>query len=483
MLFKTTRTDEKVSSTKALVDGIAKDGGLYFPVEIPKVNLKDICNYDYNSLAKFILLQYLDLDESYIEDSVKKAYASFNDEKVTPIKSFDNYGFIELFHGKTLAFKDVALSLLPYLVKGGLQREHIESKVTILTATSGDTGSAAISGFKNIDNIKICVLYPEKGISEIQRRQMTTVDADNVMVFGINGNFDDAQRTVKRIFNNEETKKIVEEEGYILSSANSINIGRLLPQVVYYFSSYFELVKDGKINLGDKINVVVPTGNFGNIMASYIAKEMGVPIDRFVCASNDNKILTDFLNTGVYDTNREFLITTSPSMDILVSSNLERLIYFKCGSSVTKKAMEDLKTTGEFKIDVENFKEFYANFATEDEVNNEIAITYEKENYVIDPHTAVATVVYKKFIQDTKSENFTLIAATASPYKFPKTICDALKIEASNDDFSMVDSIVTITKDNKNKMIQDIKNAEEVFKQVLEVDNIEESIIEFIKKG
>ncbi len=483
MLFKSTRSDETVISTKALVNGIAEDGGLYFPTEIPKVDLGEISKYDYVTLAKTILAKFLDLEESYLEDSIIKAYSSFDNKDIAPVVSFDNYGFIELFHGKTLAFKDFALSLLPYLVTGGLKSEKINSKVTILTATSGDTGSAAISGFQNIDNIKICVLYPKKGISEIQRRQMTTVKADNVMVFGINGNFDDAQRSVKSIFGSDTTRKIVEEEGYILSSANSINIGRLLPQVVYYFSSYFQLVKQEKIKLGDFINVVVPTGNFGNIMASYIAKEMGLPIEHFICASNDNNILTDFLNTGIYDTKRDFIITTSPSMDILVSSNLERLIYKKCGTDITKKAMEDLKNTGKFTIDISNFNEFYGGFATEKEVEDEINNIYKKDNYIIDPHTAVASVVYKKFVKDTESTNFTLMAATASPYKFPKTICKALNIDVSDDDFQMVESIVNLTKDSKNKMIEEIQKSEEIFDQVIDVDTIEKSIIEFIKKG
>lgn len=481
MLFKSTRGEENVKSTDCLVRGIASDGGLFVPTSFPEFDLDENKNLSYKELALKVLSSYLDLDKAYLEKSIDTAYNTFSNDKTCPVVTTKDFSYLELFHGKTLAFKDVALSMLPYFITEALKEENINEKVCILTATSGDTGSAAISGFADVPNVKICVLFPTKGISEVQKLQMTTVDAKNVTAFAIEGNFDDAQRTVKEIFKEDKIKKDALDKGYLLSSANSINIGRLLPQVVYYFSSYYELVNNGTIKLGDKIDVCVPTGNFGNIMASYIAKEMGLPIENFIVASNDNNILSDFFNTGEYDTKRDFMITTSPSMDILVSSNLERLIYLKTDSATTKKAMEDLQNTGKFTLDKNLFNEFYAGFATEEEVEEEIKNVFLNDGYLIDPHTAVGSVVSRKFKEENKSNNHILIAATASPYKFPKVICDALSIETEGlSDFDMIDKISEISKTEVPFIINKIKNDEEIHTTTLKVCDVRENIIDFL---
>ncbi len=477
MIYKSTRGEQNVRSTDALIRGIAKDGGLFLPTIFPQVNITEIKDKTYKELALFILKSYLDLDEAYLEKSIDTAYSTFESEKTCPVVNTKDFSYLELFHGKTLAFKDVALSMLPYFITEALKEEKIKEKVCILTATSGDTGSAAISGFADVPNVKISVLFPTKGISEVQRLQMTTVDSKNVEATAIVGNFDDAQRTVKEIFKDDDMKNKALEKGYLLSSANSINIGRLLPQVVYYFSSYFELVKEGTINLGDKIDVCVPTGNFGNVMASYIAKEMGLPIEHFIIASNDNNILSDFFNTGVYDTKRDFKITTSPSMDILVSSNLERLIYLKTDEATTRKAMEDLQSVGKFTLDKNLFSEFRAGFATEEEVEKEIKEVYEKDGYLLDPHTAVGSVVSRRF----KGSNRVVVAATASPFKFPAVICDALDIDKTNlSDFDMINKIVEKTSLKEPKIINKIKTSKEIHTKVLEVSAVRENIIKFL---
>ncbi len=481
MLFKSTRGEQNVRSTDALIRGLAKDGGLFLPTEFKVFDIESIKDKSYQELALLVLGSYLDLDEEYLLQSIKSAYETFENEKVCPIFTTSEFSYIELFHGRTLAFKDVALSILPYFITKALEKENIDEKVCILTATSGDTGSAAISGFADIENVKINVLFPTKGISEVQKLQMTTVCAKNVEACAIEGNFDDAQKAVKGIFSDENIKSKVLEKGYLLSSANSINIGRLLPQVVYYFFAYFEMVRANEIKLGEKIDVCVPTGNFGNIMASYIAKEMGVPIENFVVASNDNKILSDFFNTGIYDTNRSFRVTTSPSMDILVSSNLERLLYLKTDEKTTIKAMEDLKTRGKFEVDKNVFKDFFAGYANEVQVQNEITNVFEQEGYLIDPHTAVGSFVAREFRKSSCSKNKMIIASTASPYKFPKVICDALSIKTDNfSDFEMIDEISKATKIEVPKIISEIKSSQEVHKKVLELEEITENIINFL---
>ncbi len=481
MLYKSTRGEEDVRSTDALIRGIANDGGLFLPTTFPKVNIDDLKEKSYKELALIILKSYLDLDENYLKTSIDKAYDTFENEKTCPIVSTKDFSYLELFHGKTLAFKDVALSMLPYFITEALKEEKIDKKVCILTATSGDTGSAAISGFADVPNVKICVLFPTKGISEVQRLQMTTVNASNVEATAIEGNFDDAQRTVKEIFSDKATKEDALEKGYILSSANSINIGRLLPQVVYYFSSYFELIRENKIKLGDKIDVCVPTGNFGNIMASYIAKEMGLPIECFIVASNDNNILSDFFNTGVYDTKRDFKITSSPSMDILVSSNLERLIYLKTNEEATKKAMSDLQTTGKFTLDKECFNEFYAGYATELEVEEEIKSVFKETGYLLDPHTAVGSVVARHFKTENNSKNEIVVAGTASPFKFPKVICEALGLETTGlSDFELIEKICNKTNLAEPKIISNIKTSKEVHNKVLKVNEVKDNIIKFL---
>lgn len=478
MLYNSTRGDEGIKSTEALVNGIANDGGLYVPISFPQLKLEDMQNKDFQEIALTIFKHYFDINKEYLESAIKNAYGSFNVQNVCPLKSTSSLHYLELFHGNTLAFKDVALSMLPYLITEAAKIENLKENICILTATSGDTGSAAISGFANVPNVKICILFPTKGISQIQKLQMTTVDAPNVAAFAIQGNFDDAQRTVKTLFQDSIMNETVLNLNYRLSSANSINIGRLVPQIIYYFTSYMDLVQKNTIQLGNPIDVCVPTGNFGNIMAAYFAKEMGLPVEKFIVASNDNNILTDFFSTGIYDTNRDFKITTSPSMDILISSNLERLIYLKTDVETTKEKMEELKGTGKFELPASLFDEFRAGYANETDVLQEIKNVFEKDGYLIDPHTAVASIVARK----QTSTNEIIIAGTASPFKFPKVICEALEIDTTGlDEFGMIEQICQQTSTACPEIIEQLQSKEELHNSILHIDEVQKNILDFIE--
>lgn len=450
--FKSTRSNEEVLSfSQAVVKGIASDGGLFVPENIPTLSILDreMLSLNYQELAQRVLKLYAtDFTHTEIHDCVMSAYDDkFRISEIAPLHSCDKAHFLELYHGKTLAFKDMALSILPHFMTTSAKKNHIKEEIVILAATSGDTGKAALEGFANVEGIEIIVFYPTDGVSEVQKRQMTTQEGDNTHVFGINGNFDDAQNGVKTIFTNEAYKKKLKEKGYILSSANSINIGRLVPQIVYYIYGYYQLVKSGKVTLGDKINVVVPTGNFGNILAAYYAKEMGLPINKFICASNTNNVLTDFFKTGVYDLNRAFVPTVSPSMDILISSNLERFLYAMSGNDpqMIDGFMTSLKTSGRYEITdamKDAMSNFYGGCADDNKTVEAIADLNTSYNYTADTHTAVAYQVYKDYVEKTGDQTETIIASTASPFKFPRSVLEGYNesVEAFND-FELVERL------------------------------------------
>lgn len=456
MLYTSTR-DRSVSVTasQAIAKGISADGGLFVPTEIPKLSLDDIGrigSLDYIGRAGEILKLYLtDFTDEELSRCVEGAYreGKFSSDKVAPLhKLNENADVLELWRGPTCAFKDMALQLLPYLLTVSASKTLKDTKIVILVATSGDTGKAALEGFRDVPNTEILVFYPVDGVSPMQKLQMTTQQGSNVSVCAIRGNFDDAQSGVKAIFTNKEIEEKFRENHLAFSSANSINWGRLVPQIVYYVSAYCDCVNEGRIRLGDEINVVVPTGNFGNILAAYYAREMGVPIKTLVCASNRNNVLTDFLTTGEYDKNRDFYCTSSPSMDILISSNLERLLFILSGYDDRKTAelMQKLSSEGRYTVDSELLSMIRGAFAAgccdDGETGAAIKETFEKHGYLIDTHTAVAVKVYEDYTAQTGDMTHTVIASTANPYKFSKSVLSALSDSVeSTDEFSMVDEL------------------------------------------
>ncbi|MBN2899043.1 MAG: threonine synthase [Clostridia bacterium] len=453
--FKSTRSDsEHLTFAQAVVKGIASDGGLFVPEAMPEINLLDesLMTLSYQELAMRILeLFATDFSEAELRHCVTLAYdEKFRNVAIAPIHTCGKASFIELYHGKTLAFKDMALSILPHFMTTSAKKLGTKEKIVILAATSGDTGKAALEGFSDVDGVEIIVFYPTDGVSDVQKRQMITQEGENTHVFGINGNFDDAQNGVKRIFTDENYKAALKEKGYILSSANSINIGRLVPQIVYYISSYYQLAKAQSITLGESINVVVPTGNFGNILAAYYAKQLGLPIKKFICASNHNNVLTDFFNTGVYDLKRDFIPSISPSMDILISSNLERFLYAISDddSHTIATLMSDLKSKGSYEITNAmklNMADFYGGFADDKATVDAISSLSSDYGYTIDTHTAVAYQVYRDYVKKTKDETPTLIASTASPFKFPRSVLEGLGESVSAfDDFELVEKLAQV---------------------------------------
>jgi len=490
--YKSTRSKRNINSSKAIVQGIADKGGLFVPTFFPKIDIpfSKLKDFDYKRLATYILNKFLvDFSEQELFQYVERAYdKKFESESIVPIVKKENIYFLELYHGPTLAFKDMALSILPYLLTAALKKNNVEEEVVILTATSGDTGKAALEGFANIDGTKIIVFYPENGVSQIQKKQMVTQKGENTYVVGMNGNFDEAQSSIKEIFNDEVFKKTIGKKGYIFSSANSINIGRLIPQIVYYVYSYMWLLKKGEIEEGEEINIVVPTGNFGNILAAYYSKKMGIPVNKFICASNENNVLCEFFNKGIYNKNREFKVTSSPSMDILLSSNLERLIYEICDGNEEKVKiyMDKLKYGGTYKLDrdeLERLNSFYSSFATDEETYGTLKQVYDKYSYLMDTHTAVAYKVYEDYKKDTGDKRKTIIASTASPFKFTRDVAKALNINDEKlNDFELINKISEYTgvavpkaiqklykekvRHNKKCEKEEIKN---VIKEILEV--------------
>ncbi|QEK11551.1 threonine synthase [Crassaminicella thermophila] len=437
MKYKSTRgNDEYITSAEAILQGLSKDRGLFVPVEFPVIDIdfSEMVSMDYKDVAFYILKKFLDdFSDEELKDAIEKAYDDkFEAKEIAPLVEREGVYFLELYHGKTLAFKDMALSILPHLLTKAAKKLGEDKKIVILAATSGDTGKAALEGFANVKDTEVIVFYPANGVSEIQRRQMITQDGNNTHVVAIKGNFDDAQRGVKEIFNDDKFAKRMADSDYVFSSANSINIGRLVPQVVYYVYTYIELLKRGEIKAGERINFVVPTGNFGNILAGYYAKRMGLPINKLICASNENNVLSDFLNTGIYDINRDFILTKSPSMDILISSNLERLLYeiSDQDEELIRTMMSQLENE-EKKYNIKesmkkNLSDFYGGFANDDETLITIKKVYDASNYVIDTHTAVAYKVYEQYKEETNDESKTVIVSTASPYKFTKSVLDGL---------------------------------------------------------
>ena len=487
LFYKSTRDDSvKVTASQAILKGLAPDGGLFVPESIPSFDksLEELSKMSYKEVAYEVMkLMPDDFTEEELKACIDKAYdEKFDTDVIAPLVKADGAYYLELFHGATIAFKDMALSILPHLLITSAKKNDVHNEIVILTATSGDTGKAALAGFADVKGTRIIVFYPKNGVSPIQEKQMVTQKGDNTYVIGIKGNFDDAQTGVKKIFGDKELEKEMAEAGFQFSSANSINIGRLVPQIVYYVYAYTRLLADGEIKAGDKINAVVPTGNFGNILAAFYAKNMGLPINKLICASNENKVLYDFFTTGEYDRNREFVLTTSPSMDILISSNLERLIYRIAGNSAKKNSelMESLKNTGKYEITPEmkaQLSDFYGNYATEAEDAATIKKLYEDTGYVIDTHTAVAATVYEKYKKETGDDTVTVIASTASPYKFTRSVMDAIDSKYdSMTDFELVDELSKISNVAVPQAIEDIRTAPVLHDTVCEVNEMSSSV-------
>ncbi len=495
MNYNSTRDKSKVvTASQAIAQGISEEGGLFVPQSLPKYTLDDIkalAQTDYRGRAKKIFGDFLgDFTEEEISQSVEAAYTpeKFGSDDPAPISYIESgstkMSILELWHGPTCAFKDMALQILPHLLTKSVKKTYSGKEAVILVATSGDTGKAALEGFKDVDGTRIMVFYPVNGVSPMQKRQMATQKGDNVSVVAIEGNFDDAQTGVKKIFTNSEIKAKLEKNNMLFSSANSINWGRLLPQIVYYFSAYCELLNAKKINAGDKINVVVPTGNFGNILASFYAMNMGLPVNKFICASNANNVLTDFIKTGTYDRKRQFYTTISPSMDILVSSNLERLLYHLTDGNAEKVAqwMNELSANGSYTVDsyVKSKLDelFYGGCCDDDNTRATIREMYKNESYLCDTHTAVAVNVYKQYVEETGDNTPAVIASTASPYKFAKSVLEAVSDEKlPEDEYAMVDELSAITKTSVPLPLASLKNAEVRFKEECKVDEMPETVL------
>lgn len=485
-----------VSAAEAIKTGLSAEGGLFVPERIPMVTKDEIialANKDYRERAFFILSRYLtDFSDEDLNHCIHSAYTKekFGSETIAPVYRLDNTTyFLELWHGPTCAFKDMALQILPYLLTTSMKKTNETDEVVILVATSGDTGKAALEGFRDVDGTRIMVFFPQDGVSEIQKLQMVTQEGNNVSVIAVNGNFDDAQNGVKKIFTDEQYKSDLASAKFKLSSANSINWGRLVPQIVYYFSAYADLLKGEEIEPGELINVVVPTGNFGNILAAYYAKKMGLPIAKLICASNENNVLTDFINTGIYDRNRAFHTTISPSMDILISSNLERFLYDLSGSHDDQITgwMEELRDTGRYEIPepmkAEMKKLFWAGCANDQETMELIKKCKNEYDYVMDTHTAVGKAVYDKYTAATNDRTKTVIASTASPFKFNQSVLIALNgypSVAGKDEFSLLENLKEESGMNVPTSLSSLKNKPKLFNLVCEKEQMQQIVSEFL---
>lgn len=491
VLYKSTRGKEQaVTASMAILKGLSEDGGLFVPERIPQLDvpMDKLAQMTYQETAYEVMSRFLtDFTEEELKNCISKAYDSkFDTEKIAPLHEACGAYFLELFHGATIAFKDMALSILPHLMTTAAKKNHVKNEIVILTATSGDTGKAAMAGFADVPGTKIIVFYPKHGVSPIQEKQMVTQKGANTYVVGITGNFDDAQTAVKKMFNDHEMAAELDQAGFQFSSANSINIGRLVPQIVYYVYAYATLVRDGKIKDGQEINVVVPTGNFGNILAAYYAKQMGLPIHKLICASNENRVLYDFFRTGTYDRKRDFILTTSPSMDILISSNLERLIYRIAGADAKKCAelMQALSAGGEYTITEEmksQLGDFYGNFCTEEETAATIAGVFKNSHYVIDTHTAVAAGVYDKYVKETGDKLPAVIASTASPYKFTRSVMDALGVDTEGkDDFALADELCILSGVKVPQAVETIRTAPVLHDKVVDAPDMPKAVKEIL---
>ncbi len=488
--------EERISAAEAIKRGIAPDGGLYVPEKMFKVDLDCIAalaDKDYRQRAETILTRFLDdYSRDEIEECVRKAYntSNFDDAVIAPLKILsDQLIVLELWHGPTSAFKDMALQLMPHLLVKALEKSGDTVETVILVATSGDTGKAALEGFKDVKDTRIIVFYPEKGVSDVQKLQMITQEGGNVTAIGVKGNFDDAQNGVKRIFADNQLKEEMLKKGFQFSSANSINWGRLVPQIVYYFSAYSDLLSAGEIQLGDKVNFVVPTGNFGNILAAYYAKEIGLPVNKLICASNENNVLTQFIMTGEYNRNREFTATVSPSMDILISSNLERLLFELTGhdSDKVNDWMKSLTDEGYYTVDSETRKRvqdmFWPNFSTEDETLSTIKSVYEGYDYLVDTHTAVGIDVYDKYVISTGDLTRTVAVSTASPFKFNKSVAGAIigsEAADSHDEFELLEILSTKSGLAIPAGLKDLDKKEVRHSKITEKDHMKDEIVDLL---
>ncbi len=492
MYTSTRNADEKATASQAILKGLANEGGLFVPEAIPAldVELDELAKMTYQETAYEVMRRFFtDFTEEELKTCINAAYdEKFDTKEIAPLTEADGAYYLELFHGSTIAFKDMALSILPHLLIAAARKNQVKNDIVILTATSGDTGKAALAGFADVEGARIIVFYPKHGVSPIQEKQMITQKGENTYVVGINGNFDEAQTGVKKMFSDPYLAKEMEGAGYQFSSANSINIGRLVPQIVYYVYAYARLYAKGVISKGEAINVVVPTGNFGNILAAFYAKNMGLPIAKLICASNENKVLYDFFSTGTYDKNREFILTSSPSMDILISSNLERLIYRLAGNNAGRNTdfMKALSSAGVYEITPEmkaGLLDFYGNYATEEQTAQRIRDLYEKTGYVIDTHTAVAAEVYEKYRQETQdTDTKTVIASTASPFKFTRSVMNAIDQETydSMSDFELVDELSKLANVTVPQAIEEIRNARVLHDTVCEVEDMERVVKKFL---
>lgn len=492
LFYRSTRNEKvMLTASEAILKGLSDEGGLFVPEWIPSldVTLSELSGMDYQETAYTVMKQFFtDFTEEELRNCICQAYdEKFDTEVIAPVANVDGVYYLELFHGPTIAFKDMALSILPYLMTTAAKKHHVTDEIIILTATSGDTGKAALAGFSDVEGTRIIVFYPKGGVSDVQRLQMVTQKGDNTAVVAIHGNFDEAQSGVKKMFEDPELKSDLKKAGFQFSSANSINIGRLVPQIVYYVYTYGVLLKNGEIEEGEPINVVVPTGNFGNILAAYFAKEMGIPISKLICASNENKVLFDFFRTGTYDKNREFVLTESPSMDILISSNLERLIYLISGRNERKnrELMEELKEKGSYSITDEmktTLSDFVSGYASADEMKKAIRDTFENTGYVMDTHTAVAAAVYEAYRKDCKDETKTVIASTASPYKFAGSVLRAIKPGEyeSQEGIELADELSRLSGTEIPKAVEEIRNAKILHTRECDVAKMEETVREIL---
>ena len=489
--YRSTRgVDGPRSSSREIVKGIASDGGLYVPDAIPRIDLSpdSLIKMDYKDLALYIIRQFFtDFTEEELKYCIKKAYdKKFDDPGIVPLVEKGGAFFLELFHGPTLAFKDIALAVLPHLLKIAAAKNDIDKEIVILTATSGDTGKAALESFTDVEGTKIIVFFPKDGVSKIQERHMTTQRGNNTYVVAIEGNFDDAQRGVKEIFSDSAFNRILNNNGYIFSSANSINIGRLIPQVVYYVNAYLTLIRTGKIKKEESINIVVPTGNFGNILAAYYSKKIGLPVGRLICASNENNVLYNFINSGKYDKRRKLIVTSSPSMDILVSSNLERLLYDISGgdSNILSGLIDRLNKKGEFEITSgmkNKMSDFYGGFATDKETFETIKYLFLGFDYLIDTHTAVGYNVYRKYVEKSGDNAKTVISSTASPFKFPGSVAKAIDAKYTGmDEFSLIKVISKISGLKVPPALKDLERREILHKTVCRTDQMRDVISDIL---
>ena len=491
LLYKSTRNaDKTVTASQAILKGLAEDGGLFVPTELPKldVTMNELKTMSYQETAYAVMKQFLtDFTEEELKHCINSAYDSkFDTEVIAPLVKVGDTYHLELFHGATIAFKDMALSILPHLLTTAAKKNNVIKDIVILTATSGDTGKAALAGFADVPGTKIIVFYPKNGVSKVQELQMVTQKGDNTSVVAIHGNFDNAQSGVKALFEDKEVEKELSDAGYQFSSANSINIGRLVPQVVYYVYAYAKLLENEEIENGEEINVTVPTGNFGNILAAYYAKQMGVPIAKLICASNENKVLFDFFKTGKYNRNREFVLTSSPSMDILISSNLERLIYTIAGQDAKKNSelMEALKKDGVYEITPEmkeKLSDFEGGYSTEEETKETIGATYKSTGYVMDTHTAVAAHVSRAYRDASKDQKKMLVASTASPYKFARSVMTAIDEKYDElEEFALIDELEKVSGVAIPNAIEEIRNAQIRHTKECDVDKMKETVKEIL---